>query len=150
MLKRILIASAFVTSVASAAPHKITFDSGGVCEVDGQKMFPLSVAVLPPPDAKAPSGQSAWQELRDGGVNLVRVVPKTQAENYGWTPKGYQLAHEYFDVLGKSHLFVWLWTGEELGYFTGKDTVKQAKLKKLIETFKDEPALFGWKGEDEP
>jgi hypothetical protein len=149
MLKRILLASIFAFS-AHGAGHKITFDSSGVCEVDGQKMFPLSIAVLPDPGAKAPGGQSVWQELADGGVNLVRVTPKTQTENYGWTPKGYQLAHEYFDALRSSHLLVWLWTGEELGHFTAEETVKQEKLKKLVETFRDEPALLGWKGEDEP
>src|SRR4051812_21942367 len=142
MLKRILLASVF-TSSAFAAPNKVAFDASGVTEIDGQKMFPLSVAVLPPPDAKAPDGRSAWQELSDGGVNLVRVTPKTQTENYGWTPKGYQLAHEYFAALGPSHLFVWLWTGDELGHFNANETAKVEKMKRLVETFKDEPAMFG-------
>jgi len=149
-IKSALAVVMLLASSAIAAPHKITFDSSGVCEVNGQKMFPLSVAVLPSPDAKAPDGKSAWQEFSDGGVNLVRVTPKTQTENYGWTPKGYQLAHEYFDALTPSHLFVWLWTGDELGYFKAGDTVKQEKLAKLVNTFKDEPAMLGWKGEDEP
>lgn len=158
MLKKILLASIAAASVI-AAPHKVTFDADGVAEIDGQKMFPLSLAVLPMPDAKAPDGKSAWQEFNDGGINLVRVTPKTQAESVPgakpkpsmtWTPRYYELGHEYFAALTPAHLFVWLWTGEELGHFNASDTAKVEKMKKLIETFKDEPAMFGWKGEDEP
>lgn len=135
--------------VAWAQPTKVTI-KGDSTEINGRKIFGISIAVIPPPDGKTPDGKSAWQEFADAGVNLVRVVPTLRGERYGWTEKGYEVAHQYMDAIAGAKLNVWLGVGEELGHFDARETVKQAKLRKLIMTFKDHPALAMWKGEDEP
>jgi len=138
-----------LASAAFAQPTKVTIN-GDSTEINGKKIFGISVAVLPPPDGKTPDGKSAWQEFADGGVNLARIVPSVSGESYGWTDKGYGLARQYLDGLQSAHLYAWLWLGDDIAHFDAKDTAKAEKLKKLIETFKDHPALAFWKGEDEP
>src|SRR4051812_4407286 len=133
---------------ARAEPTKVTI-TGDSTEINGKKIFGISVAVLPPPDGKTPEGKSAWQEFADAGVNLARIVPSQRGESYGWTDQGYKVAREYLDGLASAQLYAWLWLGDDIAHFTAKDADKAEKLKKLIETFKDHPALAFWKGEDE-
>ena len=144
-----IVLVAAVVSAAQAQPTKVTI-TGEDTEINGKKIFGISVAVLPPPDGKTPEGKSAWQEFADGGVNLARIVPSVSGESYGWTDKGYELARNYLDGLAAAKIYAWLWLGDDIAHFTEKDKEKQEKLKKLIETFKDHPALAFWKGEDEP
>ncbi len=137
-------------ALAADAPTKVTIDSDALVVINGKKMFPISVAVLPPADGKTPEGKSAWQEFADGGVNLARIVPSANGESYGWNDQGYKVARDYLDALAPAHLYSWLWLGDDIAHFTEKENAKADKLKKLIETFKDHPALAFWKGEDEP
>ena len=138
-----------LTSLCVAQPTKVSI-TGDSTEINGKKIFGISVAVLPPPDGKTPDGKSAWQEFADGGVNLARIVPSQGGQSYGWTDKGYELAKQYLDNLAAAKIHAWLWLGDDIAHFEQKDTAKAEKLKKLIETFKDHPALAFWKGEDEP
>ncbi len=134
---------------AQAEPTKVTI-TGDSTSIGGKEIFGISVAVLPPPDGKTPEGKSAWQEFADGGVNLARIVPNIGGENYGWTEPGYKLVHDYLDALASAHIYAWLWLGEDIAHFTEKDAAKIEKLKKVVETHRDHPALAFWKGEDEP
>ena len=133
----------------NAQPSKVAI-AGDSTEINGKKIFAISVAVLPPPEGKTPDGKSAWQEFADAGVNLARVVPGQRGENHGWTDKGYAVARQYMDALAAAKMHAWLWLGDDIAHFEAKDTGKQEKLRKLILTFKDHPALAFWKGEDEP
>lgn len=135
--------------VAFAEPAKVTI-TGDSTEINGKKIFGISVAVLPPPDGKTPEGKSAWQEFADGGVNLARIVPNVGGENYGWSDQGYKLVHDYLDQLAAAHIYAWLWLGEDIAHFSEKDTAKVEKFKKVVETNRNHPALAFWKGEDEP
>ena len=154
MIKKILLAclfSSLFTCSAIAASHKITFDSSNVSEVDGQKMFALSVAVLPPPDGKTPNGKSAWEELSDGGVNFARIGPADAAVDvHTWNDAGLQMADAYMKQLAAANICVWMTLGEELSYVKANDQHDQERLKAFIERFKDDPAMAGWKGGDEP
>jgi len=149
MLKRTLAILSLLTPAAFAGTH-VSIDHDANLVLDGQKTFVISVAVLPPPDGKTPSGKSAWQEFSDGGVNFARIIPGQGGEIEGWTDKGFQIANAYMDGLASAHMYAWLWLGEDIAHFTAKETDKAEKLKKVIETYKDHPALGCWKGEDEP
>src|SRR5947208_2620300 len=126
-------------SFTFAQPTKVTI-TGDTTEINGQKIFGISVAVLPPPDGQTPERKSAWQEFADAGVNVARIVPGSGGENHGWTDKGFEVARQYLDGLASAHMYAWLWLGDDIAHFTEKDTAKADKLKKLIETFKDHPA----------
>ena len=152
MIKRassILAIFTMVTAAVAQQAAKVAIN-GDSTEINGHKIFAISVAVLPPADGKTPGGKSAWQEFSDAGVNLARIVPSQSGENYGWTDQGYKVARQYLDGLASAHMYAWLWLGDDIAHFTEKETAKADKLKKLVETFKDHPALAFWKGEDEP
>src|ERR1035437_9684078 len=53
-------------------PARITFDQAGALVIDGRKVFPINLTVIPPPDAKAPNGKQAYAEFRDGGALFRR------------------------------------------------------------------------------
>src|SRR5438132_1645748 len=54
---------------------KVSFDAADNLVIDGKTVFPISVAVLPPVDGKTPSGEAAWKEFADAGVNFARIGP---------------------------------------------------------------------------
>src|SRR3954471_9803681 len=112
-----------LTQIAHAQPTKVTIQ-GDTTEINGKKIFGISVAVLPPPDGKTPDGKSAWSEFADGGVNLARIVPSVNGESYGWTDQGYQVARQYLDGLASAHMYAWLWLGDDIAHFEEKETVK--------------------------
>jgi hypothetical protein len=150
MFKNISAIILLMASSAFAAGTKVTIDPSGNLVVDGKTLFPISVAVLPPPDAKTPTGKSAWQEFSDSGVNFARVVPGEGGEHYGWNAKGFQVVNAYMDALASAHMYAWLWLGEDISYMRNNDKAKEEKLRKIIDTYKDNPALGCWKGADEP
>ena len=49
---------------------KITLDDAGVLVVDGKKVFPITLTIVPGPDAKAPSGRPAYAEFADSRRHL--------------------------------------------------------------------------------
>src|SRR4051794_21733836 len=125
---RMLTIAVLITfaTVAGAQPAKVTI-TGDSTEINGRKIFGISVAVLPPPDGKTPDGKSAWQEFADAGVNLARIVPAQNGESYGWTDKGYDVARQYLDGLAAAHMYAWLWLGEDIAHFDANDTARADK-----------------------
>src|SRR5687768_3809251 len=56
----------FAPSTSRAAepitkPAKITLDEAGALVVDGKKVFPITLTIVPGPEAKAPSGRHAYE-----------------------------------------------------------------------------------------
>src|SRR5438874_12242309 len=69
-------------------PARITLDENGVLVIDGAKVFPITLTVIPGPDSKAPSGKEAYEEFRDAGCMFMRIggedfVAKTIEEEKG-------------------------------------------------------------------
>lgn len=129
---------------------KVSFDAANNAVINGKVLFPISVAVLPPLDGKTLSGGSAWQEFSAAGVNFARVAPNDYWDKHGWNPEGLRVASQYMDQLASAKIYVWMTLGDELSYVKPDDENGQAKLKEMIEMFKDHPALAIWKGADEP
>src|SRR6476469_7907057 len=71
-----LASVAFVANASAAEaitkPSKITLDENGVLVVDGRKVFPITLTVVPGADAKAPTGKHAYAEFADAGAMFVR------------------------------------------------------------------------------
>ena len=71
------IALTFAPLAAHAAepitkPSKISLDDNGVLVIDGRKVFPITLTIVPGPDAKAPSGKHAYEEFADSGALFMR------------------------------------------------------------------------------
>jgi len=138
---------------AHAAGTKASIDTDGYLSIDGKKMFVISVAVPPPPDGKTPGGKEAYEELHDGGCNFLRVTMKMREEDEPkgprWTAEGFDEIQESLDALAKAQMYGWVYL-YELGDISIGSGAREPALKKVIERFKDHPAVGGWKGADEP
>ena len=127
---------------ASAASH-VTIDSNLVLNINGQKVFPIGFSPPPPPDGKTPDGKNAIEELADAGANFMR----TGAQQDGWNEQAWQREQEYLDVAARYGLFCMPYLRE---YAHVSSDAQATKLRAIINSFKNHPALGVWKGADEP
>src|SRR4051812_42767371 len=54
-------------------PSRISLDTNGVLVVDGKRVFPITLTIVPGPDGKTPGGKHAYAEFVDGGVSFIRT-----------------------------------------------------------------------------
>ena len=118
----------------------------GVLLVDGQKVFPIGISDPPPSNARAPSGEHAYQELANGGITMIR------SGTPDWAPGkiDQQIAREReLQISAASHgLQCWMRLGP-VANLPGAAANKQL-LQKIVTAFKSSPALCAYKGVDEP
>ncbi len=129
---------------ALTKPAKITTDESGVLVVDGQKCFPLTLTVVPGPDAKAPSGKQAYAEFADAGIMFMRTGKAS------WDQGTIDDEKKVQEAAAAGGMRCCPWLGWELSDFKPGDTKKEEELKKIINMFKDSPGMGLWKGADEP
>ncbi len=144
-----IVTALALASIASAAAPltksaKITLDEAGVLVVDGKKVFPITLTVVPGPDAKAPDGKQAYAQFADDGVMFMRSgKPAWNAETIAGE-KAMQ------DAAAAGGMRCCPWLGWDMSNFPASDKKKEAELKKIIELFKGSPGMGLWKGADEP
>src|SRR5947207_2058788 len=64
--------AAALAAEALTKPAKISLDESGVLVIDGKKIFPINLTVVPGPDAKAPDGRNAYEAFADDGAVFMR------------------------------------------------------------------------------
>jgi hypothetical protein len=128
--------------VASVSIHGPT----GVLLVDGQKVFPIGLSDPPPHDARAPSGEHAFQELANGGATMIR----TGTPHWALARINHQIATEKAiqDSAAAHGLHCWMRLGPAAN-LPGA-AANQQILQKVVTAFKNHPALCAYKGVDEP
>src|SRR5256885_17140490 len=84
-----------ITAIASAGT-KVTLDENGVIQIDGKKTFVFSFSLPPPPDGKTPEGKDAFAELKDAGVNFMRIRPASGPQDY--TEEGIRSIKPWLDA----------------------------------------------------
>jgi hypothetical protein len=129
---------------ALTKPAKITFDDAGVLVVDGEKKFPLILTVVPGPDAKAPNGGPAYAEFADCGVMFMR------SGGPAWNDQTLEKEKAMQSAAAAGGMRCCPWLGWDLSNFDPSDKKNEAKLRKVVATFKDSPGMGLWKGADEP
>ncbi len=125
--------------------NRVTINSENVLVINGKKIFPIGFTMGPPPDAKAPNGKFGLEELADAGATFIR----TGAKGSKWDEQTLIAEQQWEDAAARSGLYCWL-NLRELSSITGRDTKREAFLRRVIEQFKNNPGLGIWKGEDEP
>lgn len=141
-----LAAAAALTRAAEPIIHasKFTLDPSGVLMVDGKKVFPIALTIVPGPDAKAPDGKNAYEEFADAGAMFMR------SGKPDWN-QGTIDQEKLMQASAAAHgMRCCPWLGWDLSNFPASNAKKTAELKKVIETFKDSPGMGLWKGADEP
>src|SRR5437667_6840207 len=136
-----------VLAQESPGPTKITIDENHALVVNGKKTFPIGFTIIPPPDAKAPSGKLALEEWRAGGGTFIRTGP--MGEEGGSWDKWMETEKAYQAAAAKAGMLCMPWL-KELSHIEDGDKAKEEKLRAVIRAFKDSPGMGCWKGEDEP
>jgi hypothetical protein len=118
----------------------------GVLVVSGKKLFPIAVSDPPPFDGLAPSGEHAFAELANGGVTMVR----SGTPDWALGRINHQIAAETaLQDSAESHgLGCWMRLGP-VADLPGAAANAQL-LTKVVNAFKAHPALWAYKGVDEP
>lgn len=106
------------------ANRKVSYDSDGMLQINGERTFILGSYHLPKSD-------KPYQELAEAGFNLVRTPASTEA----------------LDKAQAAGLYSWISIGT---INPKKRDASSQKLRETVEKFKDHPALLIWESVDEP
>ncbi len=125
-------------------PARITFDPAGALVVDGRKVFPINLTVIPPPDAKAPNGKPAYAEFCDGGALFMRTGGPR------WNDLALETELRYQKAAARNGMRCCPWMGWDLCVIKPGDDAREQQLRKVINKLKNSPGMGLWKGADEP
>jgi hypothetical protein len=133
---------------AQTAPTHVTdvqTQPDGPFLVDGAPTFPIGFTGGPPTGAATPWGQNAMAHLAsEGHVFQLWYCPKNH-----WGPQ----AEAELDALLREaneegmHVVISI---DDLQHIKYEDAAKTAELRRVVEKYRDNPAIFFWKGADEP
>jgi hypothetical protein len=126
-----------------ASGSVVTIDSNNVLVLNGRKIFPIGFSPGPPTNSKTPAGKDALQELRDAGALLFRIT-QTGAWNDGVVAE----QKAALDWAARHDMYGWV-NLRELSKFAEGDNKTEVALRKVVDTFKEHPALGLWKNADE-
>jgi hypothetical protein len=142
----LILRTSFVAQGAEAftEPAVIKLDEAGALVVDGKKVFPITLTIVPGFDAKAPSGKHAYEEFADSGAMFMRTGGPD------WNDQAIEREKATQDAAAAHGMRCSPWLGWDLANFEPGDAEKEKQLKKVIHTFKDSPGMGLWKAADEP
>lgn len=147
-VKALLIALCclLIASTASAAGVKIGIEKDNTLTLNGERFFPIGVAPGPPYDLKTPDGGDGWKELAEGGICFFRAG----ANDGPWTAATEaKLAKEVAAAERVGGIGAWVFL-RELSQPDAQHPQREAKLKELINRYKDSSGVYFWKTVDEP
>ena len=125
-------------------PAKISFDEAGALVVDGKKVFPITLTIIPGPEAQTPGGKHAYEQFADDGAMFLRTGGPSWGEDAIAREKEFHLTAAAHGMRCSP------WLGWELANFSPGDQAREARLKKVIDAVKNSPGMGMWKGADEP
>ena len=142
----IVLCCLLIASAAGAASVKIGIEKDNTLTLNSERFFPIGVAPGPPCDLKTPDGRDGWKELADGGINFFRAG----ANGGPWTAATEEkLAEEVAAAEKTGEIGAWVFL-RELSQPDAAHPEREAKLRKLINKYKDSSGVYFWKTVDEP
>ena len=131
----------------NAFSSTMTINSNKVFVLDGKKIFPIGFTMPPPPDGKTTSGKNGIAELSDAGANFLR----TGAQRTGWNAETIQREKNYEAAAAKYGMHCLVYLHDLASIKPGLSAKKsEAKLRDIVNQFKNNPGFGAWKGADEP
>lgn len=145
----VALGSVFAISAASgctvpARGPRVHVNEDKVLIVDGRPMFPIGVTMPPPLDGKTPDGRPALAELRDAGVHFFR----TGQQGANWDAEALAREQAWMDAAARYGMGCWVNLGA-LSVIGPDEDEKVARLREIVNRFKDDPGLIFWKNFDE-
>ena len=128
------------------AGTKVTINEDKVLLINGKKVFPVGFTMAPPPGSKAPNGRDGLKELHDAGGSFLRTGPNAPLR---WNDKYIETEQRWMDSAADAGMYCLPWL-KELSSIDRDEAKAEAMLKRVVERFRDHPAMGCWKGADEP
>lgn len=113
--------------------------------VNGAPVFPIGFTQGPPTGAMATDGVNGMQELRKEGF----AFQQWQCPKGKWGPAKEAELDALLKEADRQGMHVAIWIAD-LVNLTPSDTARLAELKRVVTKYRDSPAIFLWKGADEP
>jgi hypothetical protein len=113
--------------------------------VNGTPVFPIGFTQGPPTGAVADNGLNAMQELRKEGF----AFQQWQCLKGAWGPAKEAELDALLKEANQEGMHVAIWIAD-LVDLTPSDTAQLAELKRVLTKYRNDPAIFLWKGADEP
>jgi len=133
------------TAAAAAAGNTVTIAPHGALLINGRAVFPIGFTMPPPPDGKTPDGAGAIAELANAGATFLRTGPM----GADWNDQTIATEQKYLDAAARNGMYCAPFLRELASLPDGKPA-QEARLRQMLERFKDHPGLGVWKGADEP
>jgi hypothetical protein len=111
--------------------------------VNGQPTFTIGYTIGPPLGAKTPDGRNALAELKKQGTIWQRV------DGGRWNPEREARVDKILQESAEQGTYAAI-SISDLQAIRADDTAKIAELKRVVEKYRNHPALLFWKGRDEP
>jgi hypothetical protein len=133
------------TDLPSTQVTRVQTPAGEAFIVNGAPTFPIGFTSGPPTGAATPSGENAMSYLRREGHMFQLWYCRDRA----WGP---EKEAELDTLLGEAnqqgmHVVISI---SDLQHIKPTDTARLAELDRVIKKYRDNPAVFFWKGTDEP
>jgi hypothetical protein len=129
----------------TGAPAHVTLNADHVLEINGRKVFPIGFTMPPPFDGATPEGKNALEELADAGGTFMR----TGAAGGPWTRATIEREQKWMDAAAAHGMYCWPFL-RELGNIGNDGSLRETRLREVVNRFKNHPGLLAWKGVDEP
>lgn len=144
MLLVLVVLSSVAMAESARGPVKITSDEYNRVLLNGKPWFPIFFTPLPPPlGAKDPLGRDAVEVLVAGGVDGFRIGRGMD------TPEEIEKCDRYMEWFAQHGAYAMPYISGP-SVFDPKYPQRKEQLRKIIERYKDNPALAIWKTMDEP
>ena len=117
-------AAAAAVAMSGPLAAEVRPDSGGMLVIHGRRRFVVGLYQLP-------KIADPWPEVRDAGFNLVHVGA----------------SREELDLAARHQLYGWVTVGSIAPPSRSAD---ESRIRNIVESCKDHPALLFWETEDEP
>jgi hypothetical protein len=121
------------------------YNAYGTTLLDGTKVFPIVLAKGPERGSLTPNDTDALDEVVGAGVNFFKVGPASRP----WWPEDKADAVAWNEEAAERGVYTWI-NLATLADATPETTVKEARLREVIDLLENDSALAMWKGADEP
>jgi hypothetical protein len=124
---------------------KVTTEPDGRFFVDGTPVFPIGFTQGPPPEGKTPAGVNGMKSLAHEGF----AFQQWQCPKGKWGPAKEAELDAIVTAAGREGMHVVIWIGD-LEDVQPSDKVRFAEVRRVTTKYRNDPAIFLWKGVDEP
>jgi len=142
----LMLAGLCLAAMAADRPIHVAIADGGQFLIDGKAVFPIGFTTGPPTGAKAPNGNNGFAELAKNGFVFFQWLSRQKP----WGPEPQAEVDALMQEADRNGVKIAPSLGNALtGILPGAEQ-KTSQLETIVQRYKDNPALFLWKGYDEP